>query len=228
MNALLWKKYKWFARNKKNTIYFFIVPIVVLLSMFFLNKNHDIVTFYFPFIVTILGMLFDSTDIENIVHKEFTMYTPITLKKCWIMNAVISWSTRLIYSVGLFILGYLAYNLIYGGFYTSFFILLKGIINGFAAFGVILFSSQCEVDFTIWKQYLSFMWGSAAILWIFILDKSSSVFPTSFAFSVCLLTFSLILIILALSINKNINTEKFIKSLENVRRIASSRFNLVD
>jgi len=228
MNALIWKKYKNIIGNRKNTIYFLGIPIAIMLLLFFYGKNPEAIVFYFSVISILLGFFTDQMDLETLIYKEYALYTPMTLKKSWIMNSVINWFSKFLYSSVILILVYLIYWFTFGELYVPLFILLKGLLNGISCFGIILFCSQVEVDFAMWKQYLFFIWVPALLLLVFIMDAKSSIIPVGFSMCVWLALFSLAFATLALIINKNVNIEKYILSLEKVTKIASVRFNLMD
>lgn len=228
MNALVWKKYKSITKNRKNIVRFFLVPVVIMLGLFFFGKTAEASVFYFQIITILLGFFTDQMDLENIIHKEYAMYTPLTLKKSWIINSTIIWLSNFLYTFALMFLGYLAHWCVFGKLYIPFLFLLKGAINGLFGLGFILFGSQYEIDHAKWKQYLCFIWMPAALLLMFLLDEKSKILPIGFDICVYLGLCSLILAILALIINKRVNTEKYIISLENIRRMVSAKFNLID
>lgn len=228
MSALIWKKYKSITKSKKSIIYFWVIPIIIILVLFFYGKNPEASVFYFPIIIILFGFFTDQMNLEYIIYKEYALYTPITLKKSWIINSTITWLSNFIYSTVLLLLGYIAYWFIFGELYVPFLYILKGLINGLWGFGFILFSSQYEIDHTKWKQYLCFTWIPAALILIFLLDEKSTILPIKFDCCICLGLCSLLFLLLALLINKNVNTEKYILSLENIKKMMSVKFNLID
>lgn len=229
MNALIWKKFKWITQNIKTFLYFFMVPIGIAVWLFFSTNNKDALICYFPFISILIGILFDQMDIENITNKGYVLYTPISLKKGWIYNAFISWGFRFIYSTIIVTLGLFFYKFIYGCPYVTFTTFSKGILNGLSAFGIVLFATQYEVNFAKWKQYLSFAWVIPVLLCAVMCENSiSDIIPTDIFTLIYIFIFSVFLICTALIINKNINTEKFILSLEKIKKIASAHFNVMD
>ncbi len=229
MNALIWKKFKWITQNIKTFSYFFIVPIGMAVWLFFSTNNKDALICYFPFIATVTGILFDQMDIENITNKGYALYTPISLKKAWIYNALISWGFRFIYSIIIMTLGLFLYEFIHGSPYVTFATFLKGILNGFSAFGIVLFSTQYEVDFARVKQYFAFAWIIPVLLCVAMCENSmSAMIPTDIFALLYIFVFSAFLMCIALIINKNVSAEKFILSLEKIRKIVSARFNVID
>lgn len=230
MNALMWKKYKWITLNLKNIYHFFFVPIAALLILYFLSSNNNAVLCYFPFISITLGIFFDQMDIENMVYKEYAMYTPMSLKESWLFGAITSWLFRFIYSFIILTLGMVIYNLLYGAWYAPWIFFVQGFINGISAFGVILFATQYEIDLSKWKQWLSFMWMPSAILWAFMLDnnKVSHLIPTEFKYCIYLLIFSLILTAFSFWQSKKVTTEHFINSLEGIRKTVAAKISIID
>lgn len=228
MTALIWKKYKNIVKNKKNAMRFFLLPIVIMLGLFLFGESPEASVFYLQFVLVLLGLFTDQMDLENMIYKEYTIYTPMTLKKSWIINSFIIWIINFLYSLILIIMGYFAYWCVFAKLYVPFLSLLKTVINGVSGFGFILFGTQYEIDHTKWKQYLYFVWIPAVILLIFLLDEKSKKLPTGFDLCIYLGLCSIVLIVVALIINKNINTEKYILSLEHVQKMVSAKFNLID
>lgn len=228
MIALMWKKYKCITHNLKNIVYFFIIPIALLLILTTSNNNNAVLC-YFPFISITFGILFEQMDIENIVQKEYAMYTPMSLKESWIFSSVTLWLFRFIYSVLTLILGMLVYRFLNGVWYAPLEFLVQGVINGVSALGIVFFATQYEMDFSRLKQWLSFVWVPSALICALMLDNKASEFiPTGFKYCVYLLILSTTLLFFSLWQSKKVTTENFINSLGEVRKIVTAKFNIID
>lgn len=228
MNALIWKKYKWMTQDLRNIIRYFIVPIVILLMLAF-SRNKNALLCYFPFISITLGLIFDQIDIEDMVQKEYAMYTPMTIKKSWVFNSVISWIIRFVYSILILVIGMIVYKFYYGFWYASWKFFIYGIVNGVSAFGVILFANQYEIDFSMWKQWLCFMWVPSVILFTLMLEgKTINFIPTKFEYCIYLLIFSSLLVVFSFWQSKNVTTEKLISTIVKPRKYIVEKFDILD
>lgn len=228
MNALLWKKIRIITKNKHIFARAFLPPITLLLVLFFWGHSKEASVCYFPITTIWMSFFANQMDLENMLYKEYCMYTPMSLKKSWIINSLIIWLGGLLYSMLLLVLGYFVHWAVFGNFYIPVAFLLKGLINGISMFGFVLFSLQYEVDHAKWKQYSFYL--SLMIMPILLLLFSDEVYilSTKLSFSMYSLLVGLALAIISLLINKKVSNEKYITSLDNIRSMTFSKFNLTD
>ncbi len=228
MNALLWNKLTILATNKHIFARAFLLPIALLSVLFFGGYSQETSVCYFPIVAIWISFFVDQMDLENMLYKEYCMYTSMSLKKSWVINSLIIWLSGLLYSMILLLLGYLIYWFVFDNLYVPFVFLLKGFINGISMFGFVLFSLQYEVDHTKWKQYAFYTSLIVLPILLLLFNDETYILPTKFNFSIYLFLLGLALAIVSLLINKKANNEKYITSLQNIRSMVFSQFNLTD
>lgn len=222
IKALIWKRYIEMKRSKKLLI-FLILPIIAFFIFHFFKMPTDKIYFYFGLVMTSIGF-FLHWNPENIVYSGYLLVTPLTSRKSWIQNALIVTLSGYTYSYTVMIILSSIMNLIFKSNYINFNLIFLGIVNLPLAFALILSNTLCNVDYSLFKQYLQMPFTLACIVLIALMFFYPKILPVGLNWTVLsLILATLLIIIMCLVINRRensealfINTKKLVDSLGNV------------
>lgn len=163
-------------------------------------------------------------NLENIVYSGYLLVTPLTSRKSWIQNALIVTLSGYLYSYTVMIILSSIMNLIFKSNYINFNLAFLGIVNLPLAFALILSNTLCNVDYSLFKQYLQMPFTLACIVLSALMFFYPNILPVGLNWTVSsLILATLLIIIMCLVINRKensealfINTKKLVDNLGNV------------
>lgn len=181
------------------------------------------VYFYFGLVMTNIGF-FLHWNPENIVYSGYLLVTPLTSRKSWVQNALIVTLSGYIYSYTVMIILSSIMNLVFKSNYINFNLAFLGIINLPLAFALILSNTLCNVDYSLFKQYLQMPFTLAGIVLstlMFFCPKKLPVSSNCILWSLSLAMVLTIVMLFIINRKENsealfINTKKLIDNLGNV------------
>ena len=222
IKALIWKRYIEMKRSKK-LLLFLSLPIIAFFIFHFLEMPIEKVYFYFGLVMTNIGF-FLHWNPENIVYSGYLLVTPLTSRKSWVQNALIVTLSGYIYSYTVMIILSSIMNLVFKSNYINFNLAFLGIINLPLAFALILSNTLCNVDYSLFKQYLQMPFTLAGIVLstlMFFCPKKLPVSSNCILWSLSLAMVLTIVMLFIINRKENsealfINTKKLIDNLGNV------------
>ena len=222
IKALIWKRYIEMKRSKKLLI-FLALPIIAFFIFNFFKMPVEKIYFYFGLVMTIIGF-FLHWNPENIVYSGYLLVTPLTSRKSWIQNALIVTLSGYLYSYTVMIMLSSIMSLIFKSDYINFNLAFLGIVNLPLAFALILSNTLCNVDYSLFKQYLQIPFTLVCIVLIALMFFYHKILPVELNWILLSLVLAAVLIIImCFVINRKensealfINTKKLVDNLGNV------------
>ena len=203
IKALIWKRYIEMKRSKK-LLLFLSLPIIAFFIFHFLEMPIEKVYFYFGLVMTNIGF-FLHWNPENIVYSGYLLVTPLTSRKSWVQNALIVTLSGYIYSYTVMIILSSIMNLVFKSNYINFNLAFLGIINLPLAFALILSNTLCNVDYSLFKQYLQMPFTLAGIVLSTLMFFCPKKLPVSSNCILWSLSLAMVLtIVMLFIINRNI------------------------
>lgn len=155
MNALLWKRYKEIRKNKIKLFIALVFPIIYFILLKVFSVPDYIIVSYFSMSCMLIGNL-AHWNVEDLVHGETLLTTPLTPFKLWLANwMLVTISGFIIAQLYLLIisLGSLMFE---GRLYSVYLHHFGNNISiSFLGFSLLAAATVHNVDFTKWKQYLT-------------------------------------------------------------------------
>lgn len=224
IKALIWKRYIEMKRSKK-LLLFLSLPIIAFFIFHFLEMPIEKVYFYFGLVMTNIGF-FLHWNPENIVYSGYLLVTPLTSRKSWVQNALIVTLSGYIYSYTVMIILSSIMSLVFKSNYINFNLAFLGIINLPLAFALILSNTLCNVDYSLFKQYLQMPFTLACIVLSTLMFFCPKKLPVSSNCILWSLSLAMVLtIVMLFIINRKENSEAL---FINAKKLIDNLGNVID
>lgn len=159
---------------------------------------------------------------ENFYLSGDIVFTPLTPKKAWIINSLITSVSYYIYTCVCNILSVVFYNSMYSLSIPKEYI-IYGFLNLIPVVGITLFSTLSNVENTPIKQWVAAPVSLISLTFFIMLLFFHEFFPVNFYSILFLKFFGIILILLAFIINNKISNEKMMAFSDKLLSISGSR-----
>lgn len=214
MKALLFKRYLELVHNKVKLVLFFILPTMYFLLTIYFDVPIKKIAIYCPLFVSLLHV-FVFWNPEDIVLCGNLIFTPLTTKKIWLINAISSAVGYYIYCCLIFAIS-ICVHCIYFNLFIPFSHLLYSMLNVVLAIGITVFSSLSNIENTLIKQWIASL-GSLFNMFSFIFFLFlHHYFPAELRVIIFFNIIGIILFIFALTLNMKINNEKILCFSDNI------------
>lgn len=214
MNALIFKRYLELIHNKIRLISFFILPIICFLLTIYFDVPIKKIAIYCPLYVSLLHV-FVFWNQENIVLSSNLIFTPLTAKRIWLINAIFSAIGYYIYCYLIFVISICIYCRFFNLF-IPFLYLFYGALNVVPAIGITVFSTLSNIENKLIKQWIASL-GSLFNMFSFVFFLClHHYFPVTTKVVVFLNIIGIILFIFALILNIKIDNEKILCFSDNI------------
>ncbi|WP_019913895.1 hypothetical protein [Paenibacillus sp. HW567] len=216
MNALLWKRYKEIRTNKIKLFITLVLPIIYFALLTGFSVPRHIIVSYFSLACMLIGNL-GHWNIEDLVHSETLLTTPLTPFKLWFANwMLVAGSGFIIAQIYLLMISF-GSLLISGQFYISDVLyFIENIAFSFLGFSLLAAATVHNVDFTKWKQYLTGVFSIFNFLFPFAPFLFASILPTGIWITLGAVALGILLTTLSLLIARSSRRERLVLNIQKL------------
>lgn len=216
MTALMWKKFKEIRESKIRLFIILIFPLVYFILLTGFSVPRPIIVAYFSLACMLIGNL-AHWNIEDLVHSETLLTTPLTPFKIWFTNCLMVTASGFICAQIYLVIISLGFFVLWKEVYISnVYLYLDNLILSFLGFSLIATASVHHIDFSKSKQYLTSIFSLFNFIFPFTPFLLAAYFPTDMQTMILVFIASVLLLGFVLFVAVKSKREKLVLNIQKL------------